>query len=241
MRKLSSDSEVSVEARMAMVDGDEPGTERNEPPGPPGPPGLTGPSGPSEPNGQPPLNSLRQKVEYMVEKTFPGQKVSGRVFAELVRERGGSLSHSYFSNILAGKVTQPSEEILKALGLGFGVDWRFFKDESEVVDDVVAGLQFLAKRRTGEISGVAGRGLDADGLPPELLRFALSLLEDAARDGAVRDSPRDDALRDGARDAVRGSPRDGAEGGAGSSPDGSGSKENAGGEGMRHRPAGPGA
>ncbi|MET9925487.1 MULTISPECIES: hypothetical protein [unclassified Streptomyces] len=167
MRKLSSDSEVSVEARMAMVDGDEPGTERNEPP---------------EQAGPPPLNSLREKVEYMVERTFPGQKISGRCFAELVRERGGSLSHSYFSNILAGKVTQPSEEILKALGLGFGVDWRFFKEESEVVDDVVAGLQFLVKRRTGEISGVAGRGLDDEGLPPELLRFALSLLEDAARE-----------------------------------------------------------
>ncbi|OKJ22593.1 hypothetical protein AMK21_05980 [Streptomyces sp. CB00316] len=173
MRKLSSDSEVSMEARMTTVDGDEPGTERNEPP---------------EPAGPPPLSSLREKVEYMVEKTFPGQKISGRVFAELVRKHGGSLSHSYFSNILAGKVTQPSEEILKALGLGFGVDWRFFKEESEVVDDVVAGLQFLAKRRTGEISGVAGRGLGDEGLPPELLRFALSLLEDAARD-SPRDNP----------------------------------------------------
>ncbi|MFD3970748.1 hypothetical protein [Streptomyces cyaneofuscatus] len=181
MRKLSSDSEVSMEARMTTVDGDEPGTERNEPPGP---------SEPSQPSGPPPLDSLREKVEYMVEKTFPGQKISGRVFAELVRERGGSLSHSYFSNILAGKVTQPSEEILKALGLGFGVDWRFFREESEVVDDVVAGLQFLAKRRTGEISGVAGRGLDDEGLPPELLRFALSLLEDAARDSRY-ESPHD--------------------------------------------------
>ncbi|WP_430478923.1 hypothetical protein ACQZM9_17840 [Streptomyces sp. P11-1] len=187
MRKLSSDSEVSVEDRMAKVDGDEPGAERNEPPRPTGPP--------------PPLNSLREKVEYMVEKTFPGQKISGRVFAELVRERGGSLSHSYFSNILAGKVTQPSEEILKALGLGFGVDWRFFKEESEVVDDVVAGLQFLAKRRTGEISGVAGRGLDDEGLPPELLQFALSLLEDAARD-TTRES-RDTARE--SRDTAQGS------------------------------------
>ncbi|WP_406420726.1 hypothetical protein OH809_22270 [Streptomyces sp. NBC_00873] len=127
----------------------------------------------------PELRTLQQKVEYMVEETFPGQKISGRVFADLVRERGGSLSHSYFSNILAGKVTQPSEDILKALGLGFGVDWRFFKEESEVVDDVVAGLRFLAKRRTGEISGLAGRGLADDGLPPELLQFAFSLLEDA--------------------------------------------------------------
>lgn len=126
----------------------------------------------------PELRTLRQKAEYMVEKTFPGQKISGRVFADLVKERGGSLSHSYFSNILAGKVTQPSEDILKALGLGFGVDWRFFKEESEVVDDVVTGLQFLAKQRTGDISGLAGRGVDEDGLPPELLRFALALLED---------------------------------------------------------------
>ncbi|MDN3297748.1 hypothetical protein QWM81_27670 [Streptomyces ficellus] len=126
----------------------------------------------------PELRTLRQKVEYMVEKTFPGQKVSGRVFADLVKQRGGSLSHSYFSNILAGKVTHPSEDILKALGLGFGVDWRFFKDESEIVDDVVAGLQFLARRRTGDISGVAARGNDDDGLPAELLRYALSLLEE---------------------------------------------------------------
>lgn len=136
----------------------------------------------AEGNGEertPELRTLQQKVEYMVEKTFPGQKISGRVFADLVKERGGSLSHSYFSNILAGKVTQPSEDILKALGLGFGVDWRFFKEESEVVDDVVAGLQFLAKRRTGEISGLAGRGLGDDGLSPELLKFALSLLAEA--------------------------------------------------------------
>lgn len=131
----------------------------------------------------PELRTLRQKVAYMVEKTFPGQKVSGRAFAELVRERGGALSHSYFSNILAGKVTHPSEDILKALGLGFGVDWRFFKEESEVVDDVVAGLQFLAKRRTGEISGLAGRGVDDAGLPAELLEFALSLLKEAQGDG----------------------------------------------------------
>ncbi|MCH0541901.1 hypothetical protein I3F58_20475 [Streptomyces sp. MUM 203J] len=126
----------------------------------------------------PELHTLQQKVAYMVEKTFPGEKVSGRTFAELVRERGGSLSHSYFSNILAGKVTHPSEEILKALGLGFGVDWRFFKEESEVVDDVVSGLRFLAQRRTGEITGVAARGAGDAGLPPELLEFALSLLQD---------------------------------------------------------------
>ncbi|MGC5344108.1 hypothetical protein ACPXCE_09920 [Streptomyces sp. DT24] len=144
----------------------------------------------------PDLKTLQQKVEYMVEKTFPGQKVSGRVFADLVKERGGSLSHSYFSNILAGKVTQPSEDILKALGLGFGVDWRFFKEESEVVDDVVAGLQFLAKRRTGELSGLAGRGLDDDGLPPELLRFALSLLEESqSSQGNAPGDPQADAAR----------------------------------------------
>lgn len=155
----------------------------------------TGPEGSEGADDAPELSTLRQKVEYMVEKTFPGQRISGRYFSDLVRSRGGSLSHSYFSNILAGKVTQPSEEILKALGLGFGVDWRFFKEESEVVDDVVAGLQFLVKRRTGEISGVAGRGLDAHGLPPELLQFALSLLEESEQ---------------------RGEPDDGRPGGAGS-------------------------
>ncbi|MFE9251744.1 hypothetical protein [Streptomyces sp. NPDC007088] len=114
----------------------------------------------------------------MIEKTFPGERVSGRFFAERVRERGGSLSHSYFSNILAGKVTHPSEEILKALGLGFGVDWRFFKEESEVVDDVVAGLHFLARRRAWDVTGIAARGA-SDGLSPELLEFAIGLLTEA--------------------------------------------------------------
>lgn len=126
----------------------------------------------------PQLSTLRAKVEYMIERTFPGERVSGRFFAERVRERGGSLSHSYFSNILAGKVTHPSEEILKALGLGFGVDWRFFKEESEVVDDVVAGLHFLARRRTCDVVGAAARGA-TNGLSPEILEFALSLLTEA--------------------------------------------------------------
>ncbi|MFF8383987.1 hypothetical protein [Streptomyces kanasensis] len=147
----------------------------------------------------PELRTLQQKVAYMVEKTFPGQKVSGRAFSEIVRERGGALSHSYFSNILAGKVTHPSEEILKALGLGFGVDWRFFKEESEVVDDVVAGLQFLAKRRTGEISGIAGRGVDDAGLPAELLEFALSLLKEARHDGPTTPDGPTAATERGAR------------------------------------------
>ncbi|MFE3742001.1 hypothetical protein [Streptomyces sp. NPDC059134] len=146
----------------------------------------------------PDLRTLRQKVEYMVETTFPGERISGRFFSDLVKKRGGSLSHSYFSNILAGKVTRPSEDILRALGLGFGVDWRFFKEESEVVDEVVAGLRFLARRRTGEISGPGAPGADGGGLPPELLTFALSLLEDTSSarrdpDGAAPDAVADEA------------------------------------------------
>ncbi|MFJ2174049.1 hypothetical protein ACIOHE_14195 [Streptomyces sp. NPDC087851] len=141
----------------------------------------------------PELRTLRQKVEYMVETTFPGRRISGRVFSDLVKERGGSLSHSYFSNILAGKVTHPSEDILRALGLGFGVDWRFFKEESEIVDEVVAGLQFLVKRRTGEISGPAPHGLDDGGLPPELLKFALSLLADPKAARQQQDRQPDEA------------------------------------------------
>ncbi|MFE3829667.1 hypothetical protein [Streptomyces sp. NPDC059092] len=141
----------------------------------------------------PELRTLQQKVAYMVEKTFPGRRISGRVFSDLVKERGGALSHSYFSNILAGKVTHPSEDILRALGLGFGVDWRFFKEESEVVDEVVAGLQFLVRRRTGEISGLSAQDLDGGGLPPELLRFALSLLEDTGAAPRRRDGLPDEA------------------------------------------------
>jgi hypothetical protein len=130
---------------------------------------------------QPELETLQQKVQYMIAKTFPGQKVSGRFFADLVKARGGALSHSYFSDIVRGEKTEVSEDILRALGLGFGCDWRFFKPESEVVDEVVAHLDFLARKASGEITGVAGRGISGQGLTPELLQYAMALVDEAKK------------------------------------------------------------
>ncbi|WP_433860115.1 hypothetical protein [Streptomyces kronopolitis] len=117
----------------------------------------------------------------MLAETFPDQEVSGRTFAKRVKDAGGSLSHSHFSNILRGEVTDVSEETLRALGLGFGVDWRYFKDESEVEADVVAGLQFLAEKRSGVITGLAGRGISDAGVPADLLQLALSLVDKEKR------------------------------------------------------------
>ncbi|MYX26845.1 hypothetical protein GTY75_09210 [Streptomyces sp. SID8381] len=134
--------------------------------------------------------TLREKVQYLLETTFPNEKVSGRRFAQIVEEKGGSLSNATFSNILSGKVTVVSEDTLKALGLGFGVDWRYFKDESEVEADVVAGLQFLAEKRAGHISGIAGRGIADTGLPADLLQFALGLVaEEKQRRAAAAGEP----------------------------------------------------
>lgn len=130
---------------------------------------------------EPELETLQQKVEYMLRTTFPDEKVSGRQFAELVKAKGGSLSHSHFSNILAGKVTDPGEDTYRALGLGFGCDWQFFMPESQVVDEVVAHLTFLARRRSGEITGVAGRGISDQGLPPALMALAMSLIDEDKR------------------------------------------------------------
>jgi hypothetical protein len=136
--------------------------------------------------GQPELETLQQKVEFMVNETFPGQKVSGRHFSDLVKAKGGLLSHSHFSNILAGKVTDPGEETYRALGLGFGCDWQFFKPESELVDEVVAHLTFLARRRSGEITGIAGRGVGEAGLPGDLLKLAMSLMDEALKQQRTR-------------------------------------------------------
>ncbi|MFF4276226.1 hypothetical protein [Streptomyces sp. NPDC001536] len=122
--------------------------------------------------------TLQEKVQYLLEKTFPDERMSGRRFAQLVEDKGGSLSNATFSNILSGKITVVTEDTLKALGLGFGVDWRYFKDESEVEAEVVAGLQFLAEKRAGNISAVAGRGITEAGLVPGLLQYALDLVVD---------------------------------------------------------------
>lgn len=145
----------------------------------------------AEAESEPELETLQQKVEYMLCTTFPGEKISGRQFSELVKVKGGSLSHSHFSNILAGKVTDPGEETYRALGLGFGCDWQFFMPESQVVDEVVAHLTFLQRRRNGQITGIAGRGIGEKGLPPALMTLAMKLVdEDKKRRGEQGENPR---------------------------------------------------
>ncbi|MEW1677917.1 hypothetical protein AB0O47_32490 [Streptomyces noursei] len=137
--------------------------------------------------------TLQEKVQHLLERTFPAG-MSGRKFTQIVKDKGGSLSHAHFSNIVRGEVTEVSEDTLRALGLGFGVDWRYFKDESELEADVVAGLQFLADKRAGTITGLAGRNIAASGLTPELLKFALSLVaqerQRRAEDAHAEPSPR---------------------------------------------------
>lgn len=133
--------------------------------------------------------TLQEKVQYLLQETFPNEKMSGRKFAQLVEDKGGSLSNVTFSNILNGKVTVVTDDTLKALGLGFGVDWHYFKDESEVEASVVAGLTFLAEKRAGNISGVAGRGITDAGLPSDLLQFALSLVDQEKRRRAAEAEP----------------------------------------------------
>ncbi|MFF4409829.1 hypothetical protein [Streptomyces sp. NPDC001404] len=125
--------------------------------------------------------TLQEKINYLLDETFPDKRPSDREFSRMVEARGASLSYSYFGKLRKGEVdsTVVSDDILKALGLGFGVDWRFFKDESDVAHDAVAALEFLAKKRSGDIAGIAGRGLSDHGLTPELLDFALSLFDEA--------------------------------------------------------------
>ena len=118
--------------------------------------------------------TLQEKIIYLLENAFPEGAPSDREFCRIVESQGGSLSHSYFGKLRKGQITEVREETLQALALGFGIsNWRFFKEESAVVEEVMAGLALLAGTRTGDISGIAGRGVGDAGLSSDLLEFVL--------------------------------------------------------------------
>jgi len=119
--------------------------------------------------------TLQEKIIYLLDHAFPDGTPSDREFCRIVESQGGALSHSYFGKMRKGQITEVRDDTLQALALGFGIsNWRFFKDESEVVEEVMAGLALLAGTRTGDISGLAGRGVGDAGLSPDLLEFVLS-------------------------------------------------------------------
>ncbi|MCZ1011478.1 hypothetical protein [Streptomyces lydicus] len=127
--------------------------------------------------------TLQEKIAYLLKESYPdGDAPSDREFCRIVERRGGSLSHSYFGKLRKGQLTEVRDETLQALGLGFDCDWRFFKPESELEAEVFAGLRFLADKRAGGISGIAGRGIAEGGLSPDLLNFALDLVEKARQE-----------------------------------------------------------
>lgn len=130
--------------------------------------------------------SLQEKINYLLKKSFPDGAPSDREFCRIVEGRGGALSHSYFGKLRKGQLTEVRDETLQALGLGFDCDWRFFKPESQVEAEVAAGLRFLADKRSGGISGIAGRGIAEEGLSPDLLNFALDLVEKARQEAQER-------------------------------------------------------
>ncbi|WP_234336104.1 hypothetical protein [Streptomyces sp. NRRL S-920] len=130
--------------------------------------------------------TLQEKINYLLEETYPDGAPSDREFCRIVAGRGGALSHSYFGKLRKGEITEVRDETLKAMGLGFDCDWRFFKPESQVEAEVAAGLRFLADKRAGGISGIAGRGISEEGLPPDLLNFALDIMEKARQEAQER-------------------------------------------------------
>lgn len=119
--------------------------------------------------------TLQEKINYLLEHAFPEGTPSDREFCRIVESRGGALSHSYFGKLRKGQSTGDiKDETYQALGLGFGIaNWRFFKDESDIVEDVIAGLALLAGTRDGDISGLAGRGIGEEGMSSEMLEFVL--------------------------------------------------------------------
>ncbi|WP_143678396.1 hypothetical protein [Streptomyces rhizosphaericus] len=119
-------------------------------------------------------HTLQEKIVYLLDHAFPDGAPSDREFCRIVESHGGALSHSYFGKLRKGQITEVRDETLQALALGFGIaNWRFFKDQTDVVEDVMAGLALLAGTRTGDISGIAGRSIGEEGMSAEMLDFVL--------------------------------------------------------------------
>ncbi|MEU1824128.1 helix-turn-helix transcriptional regulator [Streptomyces abikoensis] len=115
--------------------------------------------------------TLAEKINYMLERTYPGQVPSNEEIADRMNTHAGAeiISAEGVARLRTCTDEHASLKpiVIECLAEVCGAVPQFFQDDEAKVRQVVAGLKLLAD---GGVTRVAARGLDDDeGLPAEVL------------------------------------------------------------------------
>jgi transcriptional regulator with XRE-family HTH domain len=133
---------------------------------------------------QPPLRTLTEKVNWLVDQAHPGGRgpYTNAEVAELItRTTGEPVSHTTIWKLRNGKTQDPHKRLIEAMARTFGVPPAFFFDD---YDPRAAGLlreqvEMLALVRDSGISTVQLRAIA--GLSDDARQAVVSLIEATAR------------------------------------------------------------
>jgi len=135
------------------------------------------------PAGEPPLRTLKDKVNWLIDRAHPGGRgpYSNAEVAELIqRTTGEQVSYTTIWKLRNGQAQNPQKRLIEALARTFGVPPAFFFDD---YDQQAAGLlreqvELLTLVRDSGITAVQLRAIA--GLPPEAREAVVRLIEATA-------------------------------------------------------------
>ncbi|ATM24575.1 hypothetical protein SMD44_p10076 (plasmid) [Streptomyces alboflavus] len=128
--------------------------------------------------------TLAGKMEYLLTRLYPDKQLrpSDAELARKVNEAAGArvVSASAIKDLRTGAVTEASPVVREGLGGAFGVTAFYFQpNQREVVRTIAQGLRVLGHARSGDLLGLATRGLgEGQELSPTMLAFINSMIDD---------------------------------------------------------------
>ena len=134
--------------------------------------------------GRPPLRTLADKVNWLVDRAHPGGRgpYTNAEVAELItRTTGEPVSHSTIWKLRNGKTRDPHKRLIEAMAKTFGVPPAFFFDDydPEAAFLLREQVELLALVRDSGITTVQLRAIA--GLPDDARQAVVSLIEATAR------------------------------------------------------------
>jgi len=141
------------------------------------------------PVGEPPLRTLKDKVNWLIDRAHPGGRgpYSNAEVAELIqRTTGEQVSYTTIWKLRNGQAQNPQKRLIEALARTFGVPPAFFFND---YDEGQAGLlqeqvELLALVRDARITGAQLRAVLE--LSPQARQAIADLVEATARDDTRR-------------------------------------------------------